>query len=320
MSDRVLGIDGGGTKTLVVAADATGCVQFYMAAGGMDPTASTDWEKSLAAVAVALGPVQAAVLGLPYHGEIPSVSARQIMVGQTLFGLNCQVVNDVAVAFEGALAGQDGVLILSGTGSMAWARGPAGVVRVGGWGDAFGDEGSAHWIGRAALGIASRHFDGRQDSAEFAHALLQRLGVTEHELIAWTYGQMQPRIAVASAAREVSALADAGDLQAQALMQAAAEQLAMHGLAAARLSGAALPLRWAVAGSVMRDATLSAALAHVMGNSPQSARLPPVGGAVLAAARHAGWPIDSGFIDRLAASLSHALLATDPPVAQTQAR
>lgn len=304
MADRILGVDGGGTKTIAVVADVEGNVLASEALAGLDPTAGVGWEATLTALAGRMGPVDAAVLGLPYHGEIPAISARQVGLGHLLFGPQCHVMNDVAVAFEAAFAGGDGVLILAGTGSMAWARGPLGEVRVGGWGDAFGDEGSAFWIGRAALAVVSRHLDGRQSCADFADGLLQRMGVAKDGLIAWTYGQTHPRAGVASVAREVSALADAGVLDAQTMMQVAALHLAEQGKVAAQRAGTTLQT-WAVAGSVMRDATLRAALTTAMGAAPQPALLPPVGGAVLAAARHAGWVVDARFVGRLAQSLNN---------------
>jgi glucosamine kinase len=172
MMDHVLGLDSGGTKTLAVVADRSGRVVAAANGEGLDPTAHDQWQARLAAMIAPFGPVVAATLGLPFHGEIAEISAQQQAVAKSLVGEQAQVVNDVAVAFEGALAGQDGILILAGTGSMAWARGRHGTVRVGGWGDAFGDEGSAYWIGREALGLVSQHLDGRADSPAFADGIL----------------------------------------------------------------------------------------------------------------------------------------------------
>ena len=162
----VLGLDGGGTKTEIALVARDGQVVRFLAGPGLDPMAG-DWEARLAAMATGLGPVRAAVLGLPYFSEVAEISARQQAVASRLFGTAAQVRNDVDVAFEGALGGQDGVLILAGTGSMAWARGAAGTARAGGFGDAFGDEGSANWIGRIALNLVSRHLDGPAAVGEF---------------------------------------------------------------------------------------------------------------------------------------------------------
>jgi len=207
------------------------------------------------------------------------------------------VMNDVAVAFHGALAGAEGVLVLAGTGSMAWARGPLGVQRTGGWGHLFGDEGSAHWIGRAALALASQHLDGRQPPSGFAHGLLRAMGVPATDLLAWVYAQ-DSRAGIASVAAMVSRLADAGVAEAVALMRDAAGHLALAAQTAARLAGLEPPLRWSFAGGVMQDATVMAGLHAALG-APVLPVLSPVGGAALAAAERVGWATGPEFIATL---------------------
>jgi glucosamine kinase len=309
MEDRVLGLDSGGTKTRAVVVGPAGQVLGHHAGEGLDPTTGVGWEASLATVAEALGPVSHAMLGLPFHGEIAAVSARQAAVGQALFGPRCGVVNDVAVAFAGAFAGKDGVLILSGTGSMAWARGPLGAVRVGGWGDAIGDEGSAAWIGRAALGLISMQLDGRRARTAFADGLLARLGLAADDLIGWVYGHANPRAGIAAVAAQVSALARAGDADAIHLLQQAGVHLATLGQTAARRSGVHTG-PWSHAGGVFADETVLGAVTQAMGRTAMPAALPPVGGAVLMAARAAGWAVDRGFVQRLHANLATTFHAT----------
>ena len=300
MTGRVLGLDSGGTKTVAAVVDRSGTVVTLVNGAGLDPTAGDGWEQRLADLITPLGQVDAAVLGLPFHGEMPAVSARQTTVATDLLGAKTHVMNDVAVAFEGALAGEDGVLILAGTGSMAWARGPNGSTRSSGWGDAFGDEGSAYWIGREALALVSMHLDNRKSCKAFAEDLLAALGISPVDLITWAYSD-NPRAKIASVARHVSALANP---DAQALMQDAAAHLTALGKAAARTSGTSSPLRWSYAGGVFNDLKLRQAVTKQMGAEPMAPRLPPVGGAVLAAARNAGWTIDTQFIQRLNASLT----------------
>lgn len=301
---RILGLDGGGTKTIAAVVDDKGEVVAFVSGKGLDPTSDKGWERSLADMIAPFGSLDAATLGLPFHSEIPEISARQIAVASALIGPQARVINDVAVAFEGALAGQDGVLVLAGTGSMAWARGAKGTCRVGGWGNAFGDEGSAYWIGREALAQVSRHLDGRQPAAAFAQGILTSLGIAGDALMDWVYRQNSSRAAIASVARHVSALAAQGDADAQALMDVAAVHLSLLGSTAARICGAALPLRWSFAGGVFSDARLRRAVTAELGTQPVPPRLPPVGGAVLSAAKAAGWTVDETFIEKLARSLS----------------
>ncbi len=301
MTGRVLGIDGGGTKTEAVVVDATGQVLWRERTAGLDPTAGPEWEVALATLADAAGPVTQAALGLPYHGEIADITLRQSQLAAQLFGAGCRVANDVELAFNGALAGEDGVLVLAGTGSMAWARGPLGTHRVGGWGDLFGDEGSAYWIGRTALARISRELDGRDADSGFAGAMLGRMGAMPADLSAWAYADA-PRARIAGLASEVSALAQKGDAVAQDLMQAAGAELGLLGQTAARLCGT--PDRWSFAGGVMADPTVLYSLTAAMGRPPTPPVLPPVGGAVLAAAKAAGWDTGPAFLDRLQQEVS----------------
>ena len=300
--DRVLGIDGGGTKTDVALVDRSGRVLSRMRTEGLDPTGETDWEAVLDGLAADLGPVGSVVLGLPYHGEIAEVSQKQAQVAARVFGAGARVLNDVEVAFDGALAGEEGVLILAGTGSMAWARGPLGMHRVGGWGDLFGDEGSAFWIGREALGRASQALDGRRGDRGFATALLARIGVAPEGLIAWAYGLQPQRAGIAALAAHVSALAQAGETEARDLMAEAAAHLVGHGLTAARLCGT--DARWSFAGGVMADPLVLRVLTDRMGVAPTAPVLPPVGGAVLRAARAAGWDTGEDFVATLKTDLN----------------
>lgn len=295
--DRVLGIDGGGTKTEAVVVDGSGTVLWRDRTGGLDPLAGPDWEARLAVLAQAAGPVVQAAVGLPCFGEIEAVTRRQEAVVATVFGASAKAFNDVELAFEGALAGQDGVLVLAGTGSMAWGRGPLGVHRVGGWGDVFGDEGSAFWIGREALSRASRELDGRHADSGFATALLAGLGIGGRDLMAWVHALEQPRSGIAAVAALVSDLARGGNRDAVALLTEAGQLLANQGRTAARLCGTGA--RWSFAGGVLADPVVRAVLAERMGGSPQAPVLPPVGGAVLVAARAAGWRTGAAFIQRL---------------------
>lgn len=314
MTNRVLGLDSGGTKTIAVVADPSGQVVTMAFCEGLDPTAGGGWEAALATLIAPLGNVAAATLGLPFHGEIKDISARQIAIARALLGPRAQVLNDVAVAFEGALGGQDGALILAGTGSMAWARGVLGTCRIGGWGDAFGDEGSAYWIGREALGLVSKHLDGRRPAADFATGILAALGIAGDELICWTYGLAQQRSGIAAIAVQVSALAAGGDTQALALMNLAAVHLSALGQAAVQASGSNQPLKWSFAGGVFNDTQLRKSVTARMGSDPIAPHLPPVGGAVLSAAKAAGWPVDAGFVQRLNQSLAeHMSKISDTP-------
>jgi len=66
-----------------------------------------------------------------------------------------RLVHDAEIAHAGALAGYHGIVVIAGSGSVAFGTDAVGRrVRRGGWGHTFGDEGGAFWIGRRAISAA----------------------------------------------------------------------------------------------------------------------------------------------------------------------
>lgn len=297
----VLGIDSGGTKTLAAWVSEAGDVIEVMTGPGLDPTRAEDAEADLDAVLSRFDMTlpEAATLGLGYHGEVARVTAMQTRIAAGRFGPGARACNDVEIAHIGAFAGGDGVLCLAGTGSMGWAKGPKGTARAGGFGDLIGDEGSAFHIGRRALVLLSHECDGRRDRSAFGGALARAAGLAPSELIEWTYSHANVRAGVASLARHVSALAEAGDGEAGTILRDAAADLAAIVRAAAKAAGMARPAPLACAGSVFSDAIVRGELARLLQTEPVTARLPPVGGAALDAALRAGWPVEQGWISAL---------------------
>jgi N-acetylglucosamine kinase len=311
---RVLGVDSGGTKTIAAVAGRDGTVTEVRRCGSLDPVSVPDWPLRLQALAQSMGEARhslaATVLGLPYHTEIAEVSAEQTRVAAALFPGRTLVDNDVRIAFDGAFAGGAGALILAGTGSMAWASlgGPDDAhERSGGWGDLFGDEGSAYWIGREALADVARELDGRLPPSGFSAGLLQAIGVGPEELLDWCYAQDHRRAAIADLARQVAVLAGTGDGRSLAILRRAGDELADTLLAAWRKAAGERPLRWSYAGGVTTNRYVLTRIAERVGCAPQPCCLPPVGGALLRAARLAGWQVTGLWVDQVALTLQQAM-------------
>lgn len=313
MKDCILGLDSGGSKTLLAIADRQGRVLKLASAGGLDPIANAHWQSQLSGLlqSVATLPLVSAVVGLPLHGELAECSDAQRAI--TRLALRCPVTveNDVRIAFDGAFTGQmPGVLILAGTGSMAWASrndAAAAHVRVGGWGDVFGDEGSAYWIGAQALVTASRTLDGRASEPRLTQALLSQLKVSPEQLAGWVYAVENRRASVAALAQHVSDWAQAGDPAAAAILDAAADHLARHVTAAWRAIGQSGSAHWSYAGGVFSNPRITRQLQQHLLASPRAPHLPPIGGALWRAAHNAGWNPDNRWIKNLSSSLSTTL-------------
>jgi glucosamine kinase len=308
--DVVLGIDGGGSKTLVALVDRSGRVIRTARSGGSNPVDNPAWRRELEA---ALAPfamtsnVVAATAALPAYGEVAAISAAQDeAVAWALGSRPRSILNDVDAAQIGAFAGDPGILILSGTGSMAWARDAKGRShRVGGWGDVLGDEGSGFWIGRRILGVVTQSIDGRAPTSALVEALFANLGLDlanpSNGIEGWVSGLSHNRSAIAALAPLATRLAEAGDGQARSIIDAAANELARHVKAIERHVGRDAP--WSYAGGTFASPYLLAAVTERIGRPPVAPRLPPIGGALLAAARLADWPTDNAWIERLRASI-----------------
>lgn len=312
---EILGIDGGGTKTLAARVDHHGRVVGFAVGRDSNPLGQRHWAEHLADAVnrAGTGPLVAAVFGLAAYGEVAHLSIEQRAAARRLTTADCDVENDVRLNQVGAFAGGPGILLLSGTGSLCWAVAADGSeVRIGGFGDGFGDEGSAFAIGLAALSATSQVFDGRRADAGFADAILQTIGVSADDLIGWFYDNPARRSAVAALARTVDALAGHHAIAREILDYAAAD-LALHVTAARRRlpGGDALP--WAFVGGVAASGRMRAAVATKVGSAPMREILPPVGGALLRAARLAGWPVDAAWIATLARDLARYDTALQEP-------
>src|SRR3569833_201233 len=310
IDDLVLGIDGGGTKTLVAAVDQSGRLIRVTQSGGSNPLDNPAWRAELEAAlrpVVSTPRIVAAVAALACYGEVDAISAAQGDAMALALGNRPQsILNDVDAAHLGAFGGGAGILILSGTGSMAWARDEQGRShRGGGWGDVVGDEGSAYWIGHRIRGLGSQSIDGRAPASTLVEALFATLGLDlahpSDGVEGWVSGLTHARSQIAALAPLAMRAAEAGDAGARSIIAAAADELARHVAAIARVVGADAP--WSYAGGTFRSGYFLDAVTARIGRAPSPPLLPPIGGALLAAARLAEWSTGEDWIEPLQASL-----------------
>ena len=320
-NNDIVAVDGGGTKTLLLRVRPDATIADIRKAGGSNPFDVPDWRNVVTTLLDGQQPyIRAAAFGMAGFGESGRLSRD---LAQTL-GEACAaphiIHNDVDMACRGAFLNGPGILLLSGTGSMAWGQDEQGrTARVGGWGSLFGDEGSAYWIGRQALSLLTQILDGRAqdekapDGSGFVQGFAALQGWSGDEagcgaaLQEWYAGLDEARPAVAALAAGVGQLAEQGCAQAYSIFERAAEQLARH-VQALRGRLSAPQLVWSYAGGTMRSALLRQKLTEKCG-PPQIPGLPPIGGAVLVAARLAGWTTDARFVATLSRELGAAGLS-----------
>jgi glucosamine kinase len=236
------GVDGGGTRSTLVLASLDGeeIARVSGPAGLVDPRAP---ERTAGMIAELLrmardragveGRPAALCAGLAGVGNEAERTAVQRALERASVATAAIVVTDGEIALEGAFGGGAGVLLVAGTGSVAYGRGPDGrIERCGGWGMVVGDEGSGYAIGREAVARALRSVDGREQRTELLPRLLELLRLDGPRALPPWAGRAS-KAKLASLARLVLETAAAGDAVARSVVEAQAEALASHVVALA---------------------------------------------------------------------------------------
>jgi N-acetylglucosamine kinase-like BadF-type ATPase len=320
-----LGVDGGGSKTRFLLIDDAGRILAAHAEGSAYyleiglPALKAMLQRGIGAV-LERGSVRAsdltfAFFGLPAYGEdrelLPELDGAPAV---SLPADRYRCGNDMICGWAGALAGEDGINIVAGTGSIAYGEYAGKGARAGGWGELFSDEGSAYWVAREGLRLFSRMSDGRTPRGSL-YALVRRHFELESDLdlCAALYGkEAAQRSQLAQLSKVVAEAAASGDREARALFMQAASELADI-VDAVRLTldvppELALPVSHSGGLFELRDLLLGP-FETALARRPRpyrlvSARLSPEAGAALYAAKLSGAPLDSRSLAGLTGALN----------------
>jgi N-acetylglucosamine kinase-like BadF-type ATPase len=324
VTDFFLGCDGGGTKTDLVVVTGAGRLAasrhapstYYLSARspGIELVSEVLTEAVPAVCSqagIVPGDIRFAFFGLPGYGEVRAdVPRLDAAAAHALDHDRFRCDNDMLCGWAGSLAGADGINVIAGTGSMTYGRRARVGVRVGGWGELFGDEGSGYWIGVRALRAFSKMSDGRAERGPLYDMLsrdmaldadIDLVGLVLHR---W-HGARQKIAALAPAVREA---AISGDRCAQAILTAAAAELV--GLVDAtrrRLGfnpGEIVPVSYSggiFAMPEVLDSFVTGINALPASYRVRRPRYAPVIGAALYAATLAGAPLDEAALQALPA-------------------
>lgn len=240
----VVGVDGGGSKTRALVANSEGVVlgtadgpASAVRAGGVEYAAdviAACVREALAAAGRDDARPAALYAGVAGVGREPERSALERAIRERALAGVLGVTTDAAIALDDAFPDGPGLLLIAGTGSIAFGRAPDGrFERVGGWGPTIGDEGGGAWIGRRALNVAAASADGREPETALLPALLVAAEAEDPTgLVGWA-GRATPAD-FATLAPVVLRVAADGDLRANSLLALAVEELVLHVRALAR--------------------------------------------------------------------------------------
>ena len=232
-----VGVDGGGTKTALVALTPEGREVAAAVCGplnynfiGVD-AALDNLQSGIASLGLPRGSIAAVGIGDPSIDDTSHSPAAKEFAHRAADALGVPVhIRSDAFMTLFALTGSKkaGVLIISGTGSMAIGENDAHETAVvGGWGRLTGDEGSGYYIGREGICAALRAADDVAEKTALTDAALAHFGMdTPRDLISAFYGENEPD--VAGFARHVAVCADEGDKVAEAILLDAAAHLCRY--------------------------------------------------------------------------------------------
>jgi len=210
VQDVVVGLDAGGTKTRAFAVTRAGEIVGRGAGGGANLLSSPDPQGSIAAALreALAGAVPAAIVLSCAGGEREADRAKGRAILGALVGpdVRVEVTHDAKAALYAGNAAGCGVVLISGTGSIAYGRNDQGAeARCGGWGYLVGDEGSAVWIGQEGLRAASYDHDRRGSPTAITRHLLDDLGASDFNgVLPLLYGKPHPSPAILASTRAVA--------------------------------------------------------------------------------------------------------------------
>ncbi|HEY9832193.1 MAG TPA: BadF/BadG/BcrA/BcrD ATPase family protein [Stenomitos sp.] len=197
----VLGIDGGGTKTVCVLMNDRGQVlgrgeagaSNYQSVGKSTALGCIQSAIAQATTSFEAVPVEAICLGVagvdrPTDIQVVQTFVQQLQLSESLpitWALRPSTIvigNDALIALVGGLGHSMGVVAIAGTGSIVFGRNSTGCTkRVGGWGHLLGDTGGAYHIAISGLRSALRAYDGCDAATTLQERFKEHLGLSSLE-------------------------------------------------------------------------------------------------------------------------------------------
>ncbi|HEY6952061.1 MAG TPA: BadF/BadG/BcrA/BcrD ATPase family protein [Bacteroidota bacterium] len=235
----VIGLDGGGTKTVARLADLNGAALAESRGGpsnfqviGVEESAKTILDlietccHSIGCNSSEIGSVVAGLAGAgrPQDRQRIAEGIQDLAQKRGLYLRDLRIESDARIALEGAFEGNRGIVLIAGTGSIVFASdGHGKVIRAGGWGRLIGDEGSGYHIGNEGLRAVARMMDGRGKATLLAGMIRKQLALGDQESI--IKAVYKESFEIASVAPVVLQAAGKKDARAIEILDSAASEL-----------------------------------------------------------------------------------------------
>ncbi|HYH07300.1 MAG TPA: BadF/BadG/BcrA/BcrD ATPase family protein [Thermoanaerobaculia bacterium] len=285
-----IGVDGGASKTAALVIDEQGRAVGRGLAGGSNhlrvgiEEATRNIERAvniaLVEAGIAIRNVEYAYCGIA--GSDHPVHHQKVVESLRIFFPrgNFIVDTDARVALTGAVGFGPGIVIISGTGSVAFGRNAAGdEARAGGWGPTLGDEGSGYWIAREGLSAIVRAHDGRGFATRMTDLLCDEYGMCEpDELPRFVYAATTHVDDIARYGKLVIEAANENDDVAREILTHGGSALAECVLAIARrlhMTDSEFPVAYVGGAFNAGELLLSPMRLRIQRDAPGSTLIPP---------------------------------------------
>ena len=230
MPNVIVGVDAGGSKTAVAHRLGDGPVRILTAEGANASTLGAERAASFIASLIERtldgAHPHAVFVGMAGGGTAEIAGAVREGLLSRFDHARVAVGDDAAIALRANVPAGDGAVLVSGTGSIAYAERAEHTFRCGGFGHLLGDEGSGFSVGTAAIKHLLRALDGRAPHDGLTGALQEQFDAHDpHGVLAHVHQHGHPATTVAGAAKTVLTLAAAGERSATKIVQAAALDL-----------------------------------------------------------------------------------------------
>ena len=230
MSRIVVGVDVGGSGIAAVACDDDGIEKYAqgdpsnLRLVGVDAAAASIAEVVRRVCAPAAP--SALFVGAAGAGDGSVTRALQRALEIHFADTPVGASDDAHIALRAELPQGDGIALIAGTGSIAYAEISERHYRVGGYGHLLGDEGSGYAIGSAAARALLRAYDGRAPFDPMLEEVARSLdSACAVDVVARTYASPHAVRDLAALATIVLTHADSGERSAAKIIQTAALEL-----------------------------------------------------------------------------------------------
>lgn len=197
MARYYLGVDGGGTNCRVRLADADlrvlaevkkGRANLQIDNGDPGYLAIAEGTRDcFAAAGIDHAETRNTFACFGMAGGRSELSRRDFAARDWPFG-GVRVFDDIDIAHAGALGGEDGAVIIAGTGSAALAVVAGTRHQCGGWGFLVGDQMSGAILGRELIRYSVEAADGLVAASPLTEAVIAFLGGSNGEVMDWAFG------------------------------------------------------------------------------------------------------------------------------------